>query len=252
MIRRLRKVTKDLYRGSAPSPVDVVLLKEKIGLNKIVSLDLQSGERINKICNMLGIKHIIIPISIDRQSLMQLFQYDLKKLLLEDGPTFVHCHYGKDRTGLVIALVKCKYLHEDPERAIAEARSLGFGVGVNPRVVQLYEKLIRDCVQDKDLNNADIVSNEREYIDDNRGSILESGPMGSFAPQLDQTKTYPHDSVYNSYLEQSPTRDNITNNKAITEHNKESDVVPIVGLFNNDTGGRGFGPTENAGGFFYD
>jgi len=184
---------------------------------------------------------------------MKLFQHDLKKLLLDNGPTFVHCAAGKDRTGLVIALVKCKYFNEDPERAIAEAKSLGFGVGIDPQVTKLYEKLIRGCVPNKDSNNADIVSNEREYIDDNRGSILESGPMGSFAPQLDQTKTYPHDSLYNYIDDQSPTRENYRDYKKKQNNLKEnSDNIPLIGIYNNDAGVRGAGPVESMTGFFYE
>jgi hypothetical protein len=244
MIHRFRKVTKDLYRGSAPTSVDLVHLKKKLGLKKLISLDESSGKKIHDTAKMLGIKHIIIPLDGSKSSLMNLFKYDLDDLLLKGGPTFIHCAAGKDRTGLVIALLKCKYFNEDPERALAEAKSLGFGVGVDPIIINLYEKLIRNCKPTKDSNNADIVSNERDYIDDNRGSILDSSSQGSFAPHLDQTKT---DAVYRSDLEQSPTRDN---NKAILEHSKESDVIPIVGLKNNDT--RGFGPTENFSGFIYD
>jgi hypothetical protein len=249
MIQRFRKIAKDLYRGSAPTPVDVVTLKHKLGINKIVSLDQLSGDLIDPVTKSLGIVHIMIPITFTKSSLINLFSYDFKKLFLEGGPTFIHCAAGKDRTGLVSAIIKCKFFGEDPQRALMEAKSLGFGIGVDPKIVKLYEKLIMHCKSNKDSNSADIVSNEREYIDDNRGSILESGPQGSFAPYLDQTKSSPNDFVYHSDLEQSPTRDNI---KAITEHNNEEDVVPIVGLYNNDTAGRGFGPTENAGGFFYD
>jgi hypothetical protein len=61
------------------------------------------------------------------------------------------------------------------------------------------------------------------------------------------------DAVYNFINDQSPTRENYQQYKSIKEHDYDKDdVVPLVGVFDNDAGGRGFGPTENAGGFIYD
>lgn len=252
MISKLRKITEGLYRGSAPSPKDVSWLKEHLGIKKIVSLDRDSGERISRACQLLGIKQVKIYLNGDRKSLIQLLKHNLKDLLIKDGPTYIHCHYGKDRTGLLSALFKCKYMGMDPDKAIDEAKSLGFGVGVPEEAVDLYEKLIRACKPVKDTNNADIVSNEREYISDNRDSFLDEGHQGSFAPHLDQTKQNPMDAVYNYINDQSPTRENYHNYRSIKEHDQKEDVIPQVGVFNNDAGGRGFGPTENYGGFFYD
>lgn len=255
MIQRFRKVTDDLYRGSAPSPKDVEWLKDNLGIKKIVSLDELSAHKINRACKLLGIEHVVIPINFENfmESLLDFLKHDLKKLFLQGGPTFVHCAAGKDRTGLAIALVQCKYLGKDPEDAIEEAKTLGFGLGVPPGAVSIFERVIRSCNKTKDENNADIVSNEREYIGDNRDSFLDEGHQGSFAPYLSQTRQDPMDPVYNFIVDQSPTRENYESSKSIKEHDpKEEDVVPMVGVYDNDAGGRGFGPTDNAGGFIYD
>jgi hypothetical protein len=201
---------------------------------------------------MLGINHVKMYLNGDRKSLLHLLKNDLRELLMDGGPTYLHCYHGKDRTGLVVALYKCKYMGMNPEDAIEEAKSFGFGLGVPPVVVNLYEKLIRACKPSTDSKNADIVSNEREYITDNRSSFLDEGHQGSFAPYISKTRQNPMDAVYNYINDQSPTRENYSRYKSIKEHDQEKDVVPLVGLFNNDAGGRGFGPTENAGGFFYD
>jgi hypothetical protein len=252
MIQRLKKITDGLYRGSAPSPADIYWLKENLRINKIISLDKHCGQMIDRVCKKLNIAHIIIPLDHTRKSLLKLFKYDLKKLLLEDGPTYIHCFAGKDRTGFVSALFECKYMGKDPELAIKEAESMGFGLDLDPEyknMIEIYKKIIRRCKSSKDENNADIVSNEREYISDNRSSFLDEGHQGSFAPYLSVTKQDPIDSVYNYINDQSPTRENYDYNKSIKEHNND---VPQVGVFNNDAGGRGFGPTENYSGFFYD
>ena len=266
MIHRLRKVTNQLFRGSAPSPKEVMWLKDQLGIKKIVSLDQQAGDRINRACKLLGIHHITIPIDIThlKKNLLEFLKNDLKELFLQGGPTFVHCKSGKDRTGLAMALVQCKYLGKSPEKAIEEAKSLGFGIGVDPKVIHIFEKIIRSCKPSGDSNNlsvhekSDIVSNERQYIGDNRDSYLDEGHQGSFAPYLNVTRQDPMDALYNFVMDQSPTRENYHHGEPIKTHYHEDphqveDVVPMVGVYDNDAGGRGFGPVEpNPGGFIYD
>lgn len=258
MIQRFRKVTDDLFRGSAPSPKDVQWLKDNLGVNKIVSLDILSAKRINRTCKLLDIKHIIIPITFENfmGSLFNFLNHDLNKLFLQNGPTFVHCQEGKDRTGLAIALVQCKYLNKDPEDAIKEAKLLGFGLGVTPVIISIFEKVIRSCKILKDENKADIVSNEREYIGDNRDSFLDEGHQGSFAPYLSVTRQSPMDPVYNFIVDQSPTRENYESSKLLKEHkleeNKLKENIPLVGIYNNDAGIHGAGPAEPVGGFIYE
>jgi protein tyrosine/serine phosphatase len=256
MINRFRQVTPFLFRGSAPSATDVLRLKNEFGINKIVSLDRLAGNRINRPCKILGIKHIMLPIDIDHlnESLINFLKHDIKDLLLSDGPTYVHCAEGKDRTGLAVALLQCKYFGKDPETAIEEAKSLGFGLRVDPKIIHTFEKLIRKCKPDKKTNDsndgADIVSNEREYISDNRDSFLDEGHQGSFAPYLSQTRQNPQDALYNFVMDQSPTRENYESYKSIKEHNtQEDDAIPMVGIYNNDAGMYGAGPVFPAGGF---
>ncbi len=248
MIKRLRKVTKGLYRGGALSPKDVKWLQDHLGIKKIVSLDKEVGETISRTCKLLGIDQIKLYISFDK-GLKEFLDQDMKKLFLEGGPVFVGCSAGKDRTGLAIALVQCKYLGKSPEEAIKEAKQLGFGVGIPPKMTADYEKIIRSCKSESDSNHADIVSNQREYIGDNRDSFLDEGHQGSFAPFLDSTRTSPFDQVDNPINDQFQTRQNYDPNaKVITEIDK----IPQNGVFNNDAGLSGAGPTVNMTGFIYD
>lgn len=261
MIHRLRKVADGLFRGSAPNPKDVLWLKEILGIKKIVSLDKETGDRIDRACKMLGINHVKAYIDYDRRSLYNVLSHNLKTLLLDGGPTYLHCAAGKDRTGLLAALFKCKYMGMNPEDAITEAKSLGFGIGISPETTHLYEKIIRSCKpsKDPDVNSADIVGNERDYIGDNRDSYLDEAQRGSFAPYLDHTRQNPMDAVYVYINDQSPTRENYQQTwkepkERLEEDaiNSHDDTIPQVGVFNNDAGQGGFGPTENYGGFFYD
>lgn len=253
MIVRFREITPELFRGSAPSPKDVRWLKDNLHIKKIVSLDRESGNLIDKTTKLLHIKHIMLPIELDnfRSSLLKFLQYDLKKLFLEGGPTYLHCFAGKDRSGFATALVQCKYLGKDPEDAIEEAKSLGFGLGVDPNVIKTFEKLIRSCKPSQDKNNADIVGNEREYIGDNRDSFLQDSQRSSFAPYLSKTRQYPYDMVYNPINDQSETRENYKST-SIKEHDTDKANVPQVGIYDNGAGIEGAGPALNTGGFIYD
>lgn len=252
MINRLRAVLPGkIFRGSAPDPQDVAQLKDSLGIRKIVSLDQKSGEKINRTCQLLGIKHVKMYIE-TKADIAKVLHHNLKKLLIDGGPTFIHCHHGKDRTGLLAALFKCKYMGEKPDKAIQEAKSLGFGLGVDPKIVSLYEKIIRSCQPAKDENKADIVSNEREYIGDNRDTYLDESRQDSFAPYLDHTKQAPADSPYNYIMEQSPTRQNYPAYKSIKEHSEQGNEVPQVGVYNNDAGMFGAGPVFPSGGFISD
>ncbi len=252
MILRFREVIPDvLYRGSSPTPKDVMELKNKLGIKKIVSLDRETGEKIDRTCKLLNIKHIKMYIDEKKSSLLHFLSQNLKKLFIEGGPTFVHCHEGKDRTGLACALVKCKFMGVEPDRAIEEAKSLGFGIGIDPSVVNLYEKIIRSCKPDKDTNSADIVSNEREPYSDTRGGVLDEAHQGTFAPYLDQTRQYPADTVYNYIYDQSPTRENY-NAPLQTEQDSNKEAAPEVGQYDNGAGLYGTGPVWPAGGFIND
>ncbi len=212
MIKRFRKITDDLYRGSAPTVKDVVKLHKLFGIKKIISLDEESGNKIKRICQLLGIEQVNLPLDGTKNSLIRLLSNDIKKLLMDGGPTFIHCKEGKDRTGFLAALFKCKYMGVSLQDALTEARSLGFGEGVDPKYMRLLEDTLNKLCGDS--NSADIVQNEREYMQDGRSSALDSADRSSFAPYLN-----------------------------------DMGDLPLIGIYDNTSGVKGVGPVENGGGF---
>lgn len=247
MIHRFRKVLDNVYRGSAPSVKEVPFLLKEYGIKKIISLDEDCGKKIKSICNNLGINQIIIPLKGKSSDLNKILELDFDDVFLNGGPVFIHCRAGKDRTGFVSALLKVKYKNVDPEDAIKEAKELGFGLFLPDdwkRTIKKYESAIRNAA--KDSNNADILSNTREYKMSPNDSYLDQAQQGSFAPYLSKMKQYPYDVVYpidNVNFEE------IVDNKPIKENNNK---VPMVGTYNNAAGIRGAGPSENYGGFLHD
>jgi len=261
MIHRFIKVANGLYRGSGPSVEDVIALNKNFGIKKIISLDEMAGKRIDRITKLLGIKHITIPLNgNDLLPLTELFSYNLKNLLLEDGPTFVHCIEGKDRTGMVIAMFRCKYQHMSYEDAIKEAENLGFGIGLDPAVIHLYKKLIcKACAKNhghttnSDTNNLDIVENlvdhTRDYKTDFMDSVIDEATMTTFVPYLDYNRQYPYNPIYDYKYEQNDTRHDRERNPEIEIYDEPNNNMPWVGLYDNDAGIKGIGPVDNGGGF---
>ena len=252
--RFIEVVPGKLFRGSAPSPLDVAELKKQLGIKKIVSLDEQSGNNIDRTCKLLGIEHVKLYINDTRKTLLHFLSQNLKKLLLEGGPVFVHCRQGLDRTGLAIALLKCKYFGVSPQAALKEAEHIGLGRWLPEKVKSLYEKIILSCKKAKDTNSADIVSNERDYTggnSDNRNSFLDESHQHSFAPYLDPSRT---DAPYNSIADQEVTRQDIGSQDLLKQMHdfSEMNVMPQIGVFNNDGGSQGTGPTINMNGFLYE
>lgn len=242
MIKLFSKVTDSLYRGSSPTPKDLDTLKNKYNIERVVSLDKKSGEKLSRSCKILGLEQIIIPLDGKKASLIHFLTHDLKDLL-DSKKTFIHCSAGKDRTGLACAMFKIKNLNTPPKEAFKEACEMGFGVNLDPKVSKLY----RECILN-DVNDADIVSNQREYKTDSKSSYLEEAHSKVLSP-FDGTREFPEDKVYQDYYDQDGTREKYYD-EPIKLH-EEKVTLPLIGVYNNDAGARGMGPVDNAGGFIY-
>lgn len=251
MIYRFKKVCKGVYRGSAPRKKDIAELKNKYGINKIVSLDEPEGERISNDCKKNGIKQSKFYLDLEDESIDKVLNADLKKIFIDDGPVFIHCRAGKDRTGFVSCLIETRYLGKSCTSAINHAKSLGFGSFVDKKIIdRMIKEVCKSCKKDhkhykQDSNDADIVGNSREYHGDNHDSYLDSGQVGSFSPHLSPTRQYPADLVYNPL-------DDASDNKRISPVKNKNNAVPRVGEYDNAAGLAGAGPTENYGGFLHD
>jgi protein tyrosine/serine phosphatase len=249
MIQRFYRINDDLYRGSAPTTKDVVDLHDQYGINKIVSLDKSAGEHISRICKLLGIEHIIIPIdATELEPMAALMNWDIKELLLDNGPTYVHCIQGKDRTGMVIAMYECSVDGVPYKEAIKHAKALGFGSGIPEQITKFYERAIKAYCNDEDTNDADIVDNTRQWRNEWRDSYLNEADMkGGWGPFQDPAiREYPFSRVYDYAYD---PKDNTRDWKDIPVDLGETGGTPLVGIYESDAGIHGVGPVENGGGF---
>jgi len=261
MLNNFARVNDSLFRSSAPAINDVLPLKQ-LGFNKIVSLDKETGQKINTATKLLGIEHIMLPIEIgNRKSLLKFLRQDLFSLLQDDGRVLVHCAQGKDRTGLTCALFRCRYQGWSCQKALSEAKSFGFGIGVDPKIIRLYVKIIQDSCEHRDhsskqdVNDAyDIVGNERQWNGDYRDYTQDANSQISWSPYEDyRIREFPFSPVDSSrdYGEQYQSRldyglsDELPN----TEH---KDIqMPQSGQYNSITEMLGAGPSMVGSGYVY-
>lgn len=253
MIPNFARVADGIFRGGAPSIKDVAMLKRKYGIKKIVSLDAAAGNRIDRACKLLGIKHVMLPIIVGKKtSLLNFLSQDIPKLLDKGGPTFIHCRWGKDRTSLAIALYRIEEDNWTCGKALKEAKKFGFGIGVDPNIIHLYKKLIKKscgCSEKdmKDVNNADIVSNERDEPD----IYGDYEAMLSFAPYADfRERPFPYAKIDEGFPEQYKSRQDYASNNREPERDDYNNEMVQPGQFDQNTQGiNGAGPSLVGGGF---
>jgi len=245
-MKGIAKITSQLFQGPPPSPGELADLCRDLKIKKVISLDEESADKIARACKMLGVKQVVFPIKMKqvKLGLLDLLKNNLKSLFLENGPVFVHGQKDEDISKVIVALVECKYLDKKPAKVLQDLDLSKF----DSKSQDLFQKLIKSCRSESDYNEADIVSNVREYQGKHHDSFIDQFYHGSFAPYLSVTRQNPMDAVYNFIVDQSPTRQNY---QSTLDTSNETNVIPQVGVYNNDAGMRGAGPSENNGGFIY-
>ena len=133
-VPRAGKISDVLFRGAQPSAQGLAELK-KLGITTIVDLRGNRGpvasER--REVETLGMRFIDIPVlGWSAPSNEQVAQF-LK--LFKDDPQqkiFVHCYYGEDRSGVMVAAYRIAQQNWTADQAIAEMYSFGFHYHLYP------------------------------------------------------------------------------------------------------------------------
>jgi tyrosine-protein phosphatase SIW14 len=126
-VGNFQKVDEHVYRGAQPTRQGFSNLG-KLGIQTVIDLrepgDRSATER--KWVTDAGMRYVSVPMSgmatPANDSVLKVLA------LLEDrgdGPVFVHCKRGADRTGGVIACYRVEHDHWKNDQALTEARSMG-------------------------------------------------------------------------------------------------------------------------------
>ncbi|HUU89413.1 MAG TPA: hypothetical protein VMX17_16895 [Candidatus Glassbacteria bacterium] len=187
MPSRFSEVVPDmLYRGGAPDPKEIPVLKNEWGVEKIISLDEESGLNIEDVCKKNKIKHVMLPIHGPNSEKIMKYINDVGAAdLIGDDVTFVHCKHGKDRTGMFIGRYRTD-TDTSAKKALEEAVAFGFGLGVDDDKVEEYLEVINNgkyAEESMVLNDYKALSKDAENCS-NCGMVLLNGTCSNCSKNM--------------------------------------------------------------------
>ena len=132
------EVNSHLYRGGQPKGTGYANLK-KMGIDVVVDVRLSGKDTEKKNVTKAGMQYVAIPwhCFFPKDKVFAEFLEMLREN--RDKKIFVHCRYGDDRTGMMIAAYRMAVEGWTPEEARTEMEKFGFHYLVCPRLGP-YEK----------------------------------------------------------------------------------------------------------------
>ncbi len=151
------KINEHLYRGSQPSLSDLSELK-KLGITTVIDLRAgspQTAEQERIRVAAMGMRFHHIPIggfsTPTNSDLLHFFQ------ILHDSQSqivFVHCEFGRDRTGVMIAAYRIAFENWSSDQALSEMLQFGFNRAWHPSMITFVRNLPKRLQSDAQLKNA--------------------------------------------------------------------------------------------------
>lgn len=126
-IKRWAEVDSGLARGSQPNEHGVTALAGR-GFRTVVSLRQDKNERAR--VTAAGMRYVEIPMKIGPFGAPAPTEAQARAFLeaVKDSagrPAFVHCHHGRDRTGVMVALYRVEVSGWSGDEAVHEAEERG-------------------------------------------------------------------------------------------------------------------------------
>jgi protein tyrosine/serine phosphatase len=123
-LKNFHKVSEDLYRGAQPSITGMREL-EQLGIRTVINLRSWHSDQTDLDGTSLRYERIKMNAALPRDEEVVRFLQIVGKR--ENGPFFVHCQHGADRTGTMCAIYRMAFQGWKKDEAIAELTRGGFG-----------------------------------------------------------------------------------------------------------------------------
>ncbi len=128
-IQKFGQVTPDIYRGGRPSAADIPILQSQYKIHTIVDIEDDTKVIDTEQQTAIGIGMLFLPTPLG--SFNKPTDEDVNQILVElqnpsNFPIFLHCHYGEDRTGMIIGLYRVEIQHWTADAAYQEMLTNGF------------------------------------------------------------------------------------------------------------------------------
>jgi protein tyrosine phosphatase (PTP) superfamily phosphohydrolase (DUF442 family) len=120
-----------LYRGGAPTENGLKVL-QKMGIKTVVDLrkSLDQVQKESHEVRALGMQYVCLPVSrgIPEITYQEKFFHMVKSATKkpDQGPIFVHCDYGCDRTGYMVGMWRVQHDHWNSYDALQEMLKYGY------------------------------------------------------------------------------------------------------------------------------
>jgi tyrosine-protein phosphatase SIW14 len=148
---KLHRINEKLYRGAQPRDGGLMRLR-KLGVKTVINLR-RSNEDIRseaQHARALGLNYFNVPIGrIGRPADTKVRRVLAILSAPENQPVFVHCNYGRDRTGLIIAIYRLANEGWTAEEAQREANRHGmfwWKFGLKNYIRDYYSRIRRDAL----------------------------------------------------------------------------------------------------------
>lgn len=125
------KVDEKLFRGASIHTAKKIKKMKSLGVTQIIDLRNTSGilgiiERI--LCKIYGIKYVNYkyPYRLNGVPDIDFFEKINHSIVNNNGKTYIHCRYGKRRTGVAVAIYEKKYTNKSHKDIIENMLNIGY------------------------------------------------------------------------------------------------------------------------------